>query len=169
MFCEAFVTEGLKPVIPGVITFGAWGISTSASLIKAVLFLVEILTAITSYIAQRGNLPVFEDVCESGMAIMPMIGRARVLRNWGGIMDMSMDGSPIIDKTPIDRLYLNAGWCYRRFSEATPASGLIALLIFWRVANHTKWQQSYALTGFNAVPCLTRAVPGCSAKPALID
>ena len=73
--------------------------------------------------AQRGNLPVFQDVCEGGMAIMPMIGRARVLRNWGGIMDMSMDGSPIIDKTPIDQLYLNAGWCYGGF-KATPASGL---------------------------------------------
>ena len=67
-------------------------------------------------------LPVVEDVCESGMALMPMIGRVRLLRHWGGIMDMSMDGSPIIDKTPIDGLYLNAGWCYGGF-KATPASG----------------------------------------------
>jgi sarcosine oxidase subunit beta len=37
-------------------------------------------------------------------------------------MDMSMDGSPIIDKTPIENLYLNAGWCYGGF-KATPASG----------------------------------------------
>ena len=37
----------------------------------------------------------FEDVCEGGMAIMPMIGRAQILRNWGGVVDMSMDGSPI--------------------------------------------------------------------------
>ena len=74
--------------------------------------------------AQRGNLPVMEDVCEGGMALMPMIGRVRVLRQWGGIMDMSMDGSPIIDKTPIDGLYLNAGWCYGGF-KATPASGLV--------------------------------------------
>jgi glycine/D-amino acid oxidase-like deaminating enzyme len=56
------------------------------------------------------------------MALMPMIGRVRMLRQWGGIMDMSMDGSPIIDKTPIDGLYLNAGWCYGGF-KATPASG----------------------------------------------
>ncbi|TIT89194.1 MAG: FAD-dependent oxidoreductase, partial [Mesorhizobium sp.] len=47
----------------------------------------------------------------------------RVLRSWGGIMDMSMDGSPIIDRTHIDNLYLNAGWCYGGF-KATPASGL---------------------------------------------
>jgi glycine/D-amino acid oxidase-like deaminating enzyme len=37
-------------------------------------------------------------------------------------MDMSMDGSPIIDKTPVDGLYLNGGWCYGGF-KATPASG----------------------------------------------
>jgi methylglutamate dehydrogenase subunit A len=51
-----------------------------------------------------------------------MLGRTRMLRSWGGLMDMSMDGSPIIDKTPIDGLYLNAGWCYGGF-KATPGSG----------------------------------------------
>jgi methylglutamate dehydrogenase subunit A len=45
-----------------------------------------------------------------------------MLRSWGGIMDMTMDGSPIIDRTPIEGLYLNAGWCYGGF-KATPASG----------------------------------------------
>ncbi len=56
------------------------------------------------------------------MALMPMIGRLRLLRHWAGIMDMSMDGSPIIDRTPLPGLYLNAGWCYGGF-KATPASG----------------------------------------------
>jgi sarcosine oxidase subunit beta len=72
--------------------------------------------------AQRGNLPIVESVCEAGMALMPAIGRVRVLRSWGGIMDMTMDGSPIIDRTPMDGLYLNGGWCYGGF-KATPASG----------------------------------------------
>ena len=45
-----------------------------------------------------------------------------MLRHWGGVMDMSMDGSPIIDHTPVQGLYLNAGWCYGGF-KATPASG----------------------------------------------
>jgi sarcosine oxidase subunit beta len=45
-----------------------------------------------------------------------------MLRHWGGVMDMSMDGSPIIDRTPVEGLYLNAGWCYGGF-KATPASG----------------------------------------------
>ena len=53
---------------------------------------------------------------------MPMIGRARLLRMWGGIMDMSMDGSPFIDKTDIKGLFFNGGWCYGGF-KATPASG----------------------------------------------
>ena len=57
------------------------------------------------------------------MALMPMLGRLRVLRSWGGIMDMSMDGSPIIDTTSVEGLYLNSGWCYGGF-KATPASGL---------------------------------------------
>jgi sarcosine oxidase subunit beta len=59
---------------------------------------------------------------EAGMALMPMIGKARLLRSWGGIMDMTMDGSPIIDRTPVDGLFLNGGWCYGGF-KATPGSG----------------------------------------------
>ncbi|MDE0992194.1 MAG: sarcosine oxidase subunit beta family protein [Rhodospirillales bacterium] len=117
---QAFVSEGLKPVLPGVITFGAGHFYVSQSDKGGLVFGGDI-DGYNSY-AQRGNLPVVEDVCESGMAIMPMIGRSKLLRMWGGVMDMSMDGSPIIDKTPIDGLYLNAGWCYGGF-KATPASG----------------------------------------------
>ena len=118
---QAFVSEGLKPILPGVITFGAGHFYVSQSDKGGLVFGGDI-DGYNSY-AQRGNLPVVEDVCEGGMAIMPMIGRARLLRMWGGVMDMSMDGSPIIDRTPIDGLYLNVGWCYGGF-KATPASGL---------------------------------------------
>ena len=117
---QAFVSEGLKPVIPGVITFGAGHFYVSQSDKGGLVFGGDI-DGYNSY-AQRGNLPVIEDVCEGGMAIMPMIGRARLLRMWGGIMDMSMDGSPFIDRTGIEGLYFNGGWCYGGF-KATPASG----------------------------------------------
>jgi sarcosine oxidase subunit beta len=117
---QAFVSEALKPIIPNVITFGAGHFYISQSDKGGLVFGGDI-DGYNSY-AQRGNLPVVEDVCEGGMAVMPMIGRARLLRSWGGIMDMSMDGSPIIDATPIGGLYLNAGWCYGGF-KATPASG----------------------------------------------
>jgi len=117
---QAFVSEGLKPIIPGVITFGAGHFYVSQSDKGGLVFGGDI-DGYNSY-AQRGNLPVVQDVCEGGMAIMPMIGRARLLRMWGGIMDMSMDGSPFIDRTHIDGLYFNGGWCYGGF-KATPASG----------------------------------------------
>ncbi|AHM05814.1 Sarcosine oxidase beta subunit [Roseibacterium elongatum DSM 19469] len=117
---QAFVSEGLKPTIPGVITFGAGHFYVSQSDKGGLVFGGDI-DGYNSY-AQRGNLPVVEDVIEGGMALMPMIGRARLLRAWGGVMDMSMDGSPIIDRTDIDGLYFNGGWCYGGF-KATPASG----------------------------------------------
>jgi heterotetrameric sarcosine oxidase beta subunit len=117
---QAFVSEAIKPMIPGVVTFGAGHFYISQSDKGGLVFGGDI-DGYNSY-AQRGNLPTVEDVCESGMALMPMIGRLRMLRSWGGIMDMSMDGSPIIDHAPLDGLYLNAGWCYGGF-KATPASG----------------------------------------------
>jgi len=117
---QAFVSEGLKPLIPGVITYGAGHFYISQSDKGGLVFGGDI-DGYNSY-AHRGNLPVVEDVCEGGMALMPMIGKARLLRMWGGIMDMSMDGSPFIDKTHIPGLYLNAGWCYGGF-KATPGSG----------------------------------------------
>ena len=118
---QAFVTEGLKPLIDGVITFGAGHFYVSQSDKGGLVFGGDI-DGYNSY-AQRGNLPVVEDVVESGMALMPAIGRARLLRMWGGVMDMSMDGSPIIDRTPVDGRYCNGGWCYGGF-KATPASGM---------------------------------------------
>ena len=117
---QAFVSEAIKPFIPGVVTFGAGHFYLSQSDKGGLVFGGD-LDGYNSY-AQRGNLPTVEDVCEGGMSLIPAIGRVRMLRSWGGIMDMSMDGSPIIDRTPLDGLYLNAGWCYGGF-KATPASG----------------------------------------------
>ncbi len=117
---QAFVSEGLKPTIPGVVTFGAGHFYISQSDKGGLVFGGDI-DGYNTY-AQRGNLPTVEDVCEGGMALMPNIGRARLLRSWGGVMDMSMDGSPFIDKTDTKGLYFNGGWCYGGF-KATPASG----------------------------------------------
>lgn len=117
---QAFVSESIKPLIPGVVTFGAGHFYVSQSDKGGLVFGGDI-DGYNSY-AQRGNLPMVEDVGEGAMALMPSLGRIRVLRSWGGVMDMSMDGSPIIDLTPKPGLYLNAGWCYGGF-KATPASG----------------------------------------------
>ncbi|MGO9774566.1 MAG: sarcosine oxidase subunit beta family protein [Roseiarcus sp.] len=117
---QAFVSESMKPLIDTVVTFGAGHFYVSQSDKGGLVFGGDI-DGYNSY-AQRGNLPTIEDVMESAMALWPGLGRIRVLRHWGGVMDMSMDGSPIIDLTPVRGLYLNAGWCYGGF-KATPASG----------------------------------------------
>ena len=117
---QAFVTEGLKPVLPGVISFGMGHFYISQSDKGGLVFGGD-LDFYNSY-AARGNLPMVEHVMEAGMALMPMIGKARVLRSWGGIMDMTPDGSPIIDRTPVEGLFLNGGWCYGGF-KAVPGSG----------------------------------------------
>ena len=117
---QAFVSESIKPVIDTVITFGAGHFYISQS-DKGGLVYGGDIDGYNSY-AQRGNLYMIEDVHEAGMAMWPGLGRLRMVRQWGGIMDMSMDGSPIISTTPVDNLYLNCGWCYGGF-KATPASG----------------------------------------------
>ncbi|CDZ63282.1 Sarcosine oxidase, beta subunit [Neorhizobium galegae bv. orientalis] len=117
---QAFVSEGLKPVVDHVITYGAGHFYISQSDKGGLVFGAEI-DFYSSY-AQRGNLQTVEHTMEEGVSLIPGLSRAKVLRSWGGVMDMSMDGSPIIDRTPIDNLYLNCGWCYGGF-KATPASG----------------------------------------------
>ena len=117
---QAFVSEGLKPIIDTVIAFGMGHFYISQSDKGGLVFGGDI-DGYNSY-AARGNLPMAEHVMEAAMALIPSLGKARMLRSWGGIMDMTMDGSPIIDRTPIEGLFLNGGWCYGGF-KATPASG----------------------------------------------
>jgi sarcosine oxidase subunit beta len=117
---QAFVSEGLKPYLDMVVTFGMGHFYMSQSDKGGLVFGGD-LDGYNSY-ARRGNMPTVEHVIEGGVAIIPGLSRIRVLRSWGGIMDMSMDGSPIIDATPVEGLYLNCGWCYGGF-KATPASG----------------------------------------------
>ncbi len=117
---QAFVSEGLKPILPGVISFGMGHFYISQSDKGGLVFGGD-LDFYSSY-AARGNLPMKEHVMEAAMTLMPMIGKARVLRSWGGIMDMTPDGSPIIDKTDTEGLFIDCGWCYGGF-KAVPGSG----------------------------------------------
>jgi sarcosine oxidase subunit beta len=117
---QAFVTEGLKPVIDHVISFGMGHFYISQSDKGGLVFGGD-LDFYASY-AARGNLPMKEHVMDAAMTLMPMIGKAKVLRSWGGIMDMTPDGSPIIDKTHVEGLYIDCGWCYGGF-KAIPGSG----------------------------------------------
>jgi sarcosine oxidase subunit beta len=144
---QAFVSEAIKPMFNTVVTYGAGHFYISQSDKGSLVFGGDI-DGYNTY-AQRGNMPLVQDVAEACVALLPQTSRLRMLRSWGGVMDMSMDGSPIIDRTPIDGLYLNAGWCYGGF-KATPASG-------WCFAHTIARNEAHAL---NAAMRLDRFATG---------
>ncbi|KLN61732.1 sarcosine oxidase subunit beta [Kiloniella spongiae] len=117
---QAFVTEPIKPFIDHVVSFGAAHFYISQS-DKGGLVLGGDLDGYNSY-AQRGGLPIVGHTLAAAKSLVPAISRQRLLRHWAGAMDMTMDGSPIIAKLPVEGLYLNGGWCYGGF-KATPAGG----------------------------------------------
>jgi sarcosine oxidase subunit beta len=137
---QAFVSEPLKPLIHAVITFGAGHFYVSQS-DKGGLVFGGGLDGWNTY-AQRGNLPVLEHVWSAGIAMLPALSRLRALRQWGGVMDMTFDGSPIIACTPIEGLTMTAGWCYGGF-KATPASGWCHA---WTIAKGRPHQLNEAFT-----------------------
>ncbi len=117
---QAFVSESLKPVIDTILTFGMGHFYISQS-DKGGLVYGGDLDGYNSY-AQRGSLPIVDEVMSEMLALFPGLARVRMLRSWGGLCDMTMDGSPIITAGPLPGMYLNCGWCYGGF-KATPASG----------------------------------------------
>ena len=137
---QAFVSESLKPILPGVVTWGAGHLYVSQS-DKGGLVFGGALDFYNSY-AQRGNLPVVEEVMSELVAMFPGLAKVRLLRSWGGIMDMSMDGSPVITTGPLPGMYLNCGWCYGGF-KATPASGWC---FAWTIARNAPHDLNAAFT-----------------------
>jgi len=130
---QAFVTEGIKPVIDVVLTYGAGHFYVSQS-DKGGLVFGGAIDGYNTY-GQRGTLPMAEEVAAAAMTLLPGLARLRVLRQWGGVMDMTMDGSPIISQTPIEGLILNGGWCYGGF-KAIPAGGFTTAHLIAHGAPH---------------------------------
>ncbi len=95
---QAFVTESVKPILDVVVTYGAGHFYVSQS-DKGGLVFGGATDGWNSY-AQRGAVPMMEDVMAAGVTLMPALANLRVLRQWAGVMDMSMDGNPIISSTP---------------------------------------------------------------------
>ncbi len=119
---QAFVSEPIKPILDTVVTSGAMHGYISQS-DKGELVMGGDLDFYNSY-AQRGSFYVVEHVMVGLLALFPAFSRLRMMRTWGGVMDMTMDGSPIICKTPVDGFFVNGGWCYGGF-KATPGSGWV--------------------------------------------
>jgi sarcosine oxidase subunit beta len=119
---QAFVTEPLKPMIDTVVHSVKLHCYVSQT-DKGEVVIGGDLDFYPSY-SQRGSLARIEEVASQALTMFPALGRLRMMRAWAGVMDMTMDGSPIIGKTPVDSLFLNGGWCYGGF-KATPASGWV--------------------------------------------
>src|SRR5487761_245494 len=130
---QAFVTESVKPVLDVVMTYGAGHFYVSQS-DKGGLVFGGGIDGYNSY-GQRGALPMAEEVAAAAITLMPGLARLKVVRQWGGVMDMTMDGSPIISRTPLEGLILNGGWCYGGF-KAIPAGGLTTAHLIARGVAH---------------------------------
>ena len=119
---QAFVSEPLKPILDTVVMSGAVHGYISQS-DKGELIIGAGIDAYNGY-GQRGSFQTIEHAMQAIIELFPQFSRVRMLRQWGGVVDVSPDACPIISKTPIDGLYFNCGWGTGGF-KATPGSGWV--------------------------------------------
>ncbi len=119
---QALVSEPIKPVLDTVIMSGAVHAYISQS-DKGELVIGAGADRYVGY-GQRGSMQVSEDTVSAICELFPSFRRLRMMRHWGGIVDICPDASPIIGKTPVDGLYIICGWGTGGF-KATPGSGWV--------------------------------------------
>jgi sarcosine oxidase subunit beta len=117
---QALVSEPVKPVFPCVVMSNAVHAYISQS-DKGELVIGAGTDQYTSY-SQQGGLQITTHTLDAICELFPQFTRMRMLRSWGGVVDVTPDRSPIIGKTPVDGLYVNCGWGTGGF-KATPGSG----------------------------------------------
>ncbi|MEO3872275.1 sarcosine oxidase subunit beta family protein [Nonomuraea sp. B12E4] len=119
---QALVSELLEPVLDCVVMSNAVHVYVSQAH-KGELVMGAGIDAYNSY-GQRGGVHVIEAQMAAALELFPIFSRVRVLRTWAGVVDVSPDASPVIGPTPVEGLYLNAGWGTGGF-KATPGSGWV--------------------------------------------
>jgi len=117
---QAMVSEPVKPVLDCVVMSNTVHVYVSQS-DKGELVMGAGIDAFNSY-AQRGSFPIIEAQMAAALELFPIFTRLKMLRSWGGIVDVAPDASPIIGKLPVSGLYLNGGWGTGGF-KATPGAG----------------------------------------------
>jgi sarcosine oxidase subunit beta len=117
---QALVSEPIKPVVPCVVMSNTIHAYISQS-DKGELVIGAGTDVYTSY-SQTGGLHIATHTLDAICELFPMFRRLRMLRNWGGIVDVTPDRSPIIGLTPVPGLFVNCGWGTGGF-KATPGSG----------------------------------------------
>ncbi len=117
---QALVSEPVKPMMPCVVMSNTIHAYMSQS-DKGELVIGAGTDAYVSY-SQTGGLHIATHTLDAICELFPMVRRLRMLRSWGGIVDVTPDRSPIIGKTPVPGLFVNCGWGTGGF-KATPGSG----------------------------------------------
>lgn len=117
---QALVSEPIKPTFPCVVMSNTVHAYMSQS-DKGELVIGAGTDQYVSY-SQRGALHIVEHTLAAICEIFPIYRRMRMLRTWGGIVDVTPDRSPILGKTPVKGLYVNCGWGTGGF-KATPGAG----------------------------------------------
>jgi methylglutamate dehydrogenase subunit A len=120
---QAMVSEPVKPLLHTVLIYVSPGHAETyvCQSDRGGLVMGGHLDGFPSY-TREGQWHRLEEVVQGAVELLPQIGGLKILRQWAGTNDMSMDGSPIIDRLRYDNVFLNAGWCYGGF-KAIPASG----------------------------------------------
>jgi sarcosine oxidase subunit beta len=119
---QALVSEPIKPILDSVVMSNAVHVYVSQS-DKGELVIGAGIDSYNSY-SQRGSLSVVEGQMGALVELFPVFSRLRMMRQWGGIVDVCPDASPIVAKTPVENLYFNCGWGTGGF-KATPGSGWV--------------------------------------------
>jgi sarcosine oxidase subunit beta len=105
---QAMVSEPIKPVLDTVVLSPAVGTYWSQS-DKGEVVIGGALDHFPSY-GQRGSFGITQQVLAATVEMFPSFGRLRLMRQWGGIVDVVQDSSPIMGATPVPGLYINCGW-----------------------------------------------------------
>jgi sarcosine oxidase subunit beta len=119
---QALVSALYEPILDCVVMSNAVHVYVSQA-DKGELVMGAGIDAYNGY-AQRGSFHVIEHQMAAALELFPMFAHAAVLRTWGGIVDVCPDASPIVDRTPIDGLFVNCGWGTGGF-KGTPGSGWV--------------------------------------------
>jgi sarcosine oxidase subunit beta len=117
---QALVSEPLKPIMPCVVMSNTVHAYMSQS-DKGDLVIGAGTDQYVSY-SQTGGLHIAAHTLDAICELFPVVRRTRMMRNWGGIVDVTPDRSPILSKTPVPGLFVNCGWGTGGF-KATPGSG----------------------------------------------
>jgi len=118
---QAFVSEPLKPVVNLTVSPATGTYFNQSD--KGGMVIGGALDRVPSY-AQRGNLPIQEQVIQGLLEVLPSLAGVKLLRHWAGIVDVTPDSSPVLGPSGIEGLYLNCGWGTGGF-KAIPAGGTL--------------------------------------------